>query len=400
MKICIMDSVTFFSCNFVAKSMYKRALELEPFIDRKSLFLLGPRQTGKSTLLRSRLPETLYIDLLASDTFRAYSARPELLREVVQGHNQVIVDEIQKLPSLLDEIQWLIDTQNTRFLLTGSSARKLKRGRANLLGGRALFFYLHPLSSYEIGYDRIANLLQTGGLPGIVDSPIAWEELTAYVGAYLREEVQAEGLTRSIENFSRFLDIAVHFNAEQINYSKIGNDAEVPPRTVKDYVKILADTLLLHLLPPFKHAKGRKTVATEKVYFFDVGVANALARRKTIQPGTPEYGKAFEQLVFLELNSALHYKRLDSRLSYWRTRTHIEVDFLVDNRIAIAAKGTGKIANNDLKPLRQLDEELNLQRKIMVCNERDPRKTADNIEIMPLAEFCQQLWEQGLLEHC
>ena len=377
--------------------MYKRHLELEPYIQHKSLFLLGPRQTGKSTLLQHRFPSAFSIDLLASETFRAYSSRPERLREVLHDHELVIVDEIQKLPSLLDEVQKLIDTQKTRFILTGSSARKLKRGHANLLGGRALFFYLYPLTSHELGYDRISTLIERGGLPGVVDSPIAWEELKAYVGAYLREEIQAEALTRSIENFSRFLDVAVHFNAEQINYTKIGNDAEVPPRTIKDYVKILEDTLLLHILPPFKSTHGRKVASTEKVYFFDIGVANALAKRKKIPLGSPEYGKALEQLVFLELHAAIQYMRLDSQLSFWRTTTHIEVDFLIDDRIAIEVKATRKASSNDLKPLRQLSEELTLQRKILVCNETDYRKTKDGFEIMPIREFCVQLWEKGLL---
>ena len=378
--------------------MYARQLDLGPFARHKSLFLLGPRQTGKSTLLRHDFPDALYIDLLANEVFRQFAAAPERLRDAVGDHKLIVIDEIQKLPGLLDEVQRLIDTRDVRFLLTGSSARKLRRGRANLLGGRALFFNLHPLNSCEIGFDRISVLLQRGGLPGFIDSHIYWEELRAYVGAYLREEIQAEALTRSIENFSRFLDVAAHFNGEQINYSKIGNDADIAPRTIKDYVKILDDTLVLHILPPFRHRGKRKLAATEKVYFFDIGVANALVLRRETQPGSPEYGKALEQLVFLELHAAIQYQRLDVVLSYWRTRTQIEVDFLVDDRIAIEVKATKRVSPGDMKSLRIIAEELNLQRRLLVCHEPYPRQTEDGIEIMPITEFCKQVWEGELLK--
>ncbi len=376
--------------------MYPRRLNLQPFAQRKSLFLLAPRQTGKSTLLRHDFPQARYIDLLDNEIFRRFAAAPESLRDAVGEHKLVIVDEIQKLPTLLDEVQRLIDTGNKHFLMTGSSARKLRRGKANLLGGRALFFNLHPLSSCEIGYDRIPVLLRRGGLPGLVDSPIHWEELRAYTGAYLREEIQAEALTRSIENFSRFLDVAAHFNGEQINYSKIGNDADVAPRTIKDYVKILEDTLVLHILPPFRQRNTRKLAATEKVYFFDIGVASALARRRELPAGSPEYGKALEHLVFLELRAAIDYQRLDTMLYFWRTRSQLEVDFLLDDRIAIEVKATKRVSPADLKSLRAIAEELRLEKRLLVCQEPYPRKTQDGIEILPVAEFCQRLWEGGL----
>lgn len=376
--------------------MFTRKLNLRPFARHKSLFLLGPRQTGKSTLLRHDFPDAHYIDLLDNEIFRRFAAAPERLRDAVGEHRQVIIDEIQKLPGLLDEAQRLIDTRAVRFLLTGSSARKLRRGKANLLGGRALFFNLHPLCSCEVGYERIPDLLQRGGLPGFVDSPIHWEELRAYTGAYLREEIQAEALTRSIENFSRFLDVAVHFNCEQVNYSKIGNNADVAPRTIKDYVKILEDTLVLHILPPFRQRNKRKLAATEKVYFFDIGVANALARRRELPAGSPEYGKALEQLAFLELRTAIDYQRLDTRLSYWRTRTQLEVDFLLDDRVAIEVKATTRAGPADMKSLRAIAEELNLQKRLLVCHEPYCRQTEDGIEIVPVVEFCKRLWEGAM----
>ena len=376
--------------------MYDRQIDLRPFARHRSLFLLGPRQTGKSTLLRNHFPDAPYIDLLADETFRRLAASPESLGNVVQDHEVVVIDEIQKLPRLLDEVQRLIDIRGTRFLLTGSSARKLRRGRANLLGGRALFFALHPLTSAEIGFDRTDALLTRGGLPGIVDSPIHWEALRAYAGAYLREEIQAEALTRSIENFSRFLDVAAHFNGQQINYTKIGNDAEVPPRTIKDYIGLLQDTLVLHVLPPFRGTGKRKLAATDKVYFFDIGVANALAGRRTLQPGSPEYGLALEQLVFLELRAAMDYRRLDTRITYWRTRTGLEVDFLLDDHTAVEVKATRNASSRDLRSLRALAEEIGPRSRLLVCREPHARRTDDGIEILPVRTFCERVWSGEL----
>ena len=377
--------------------MYARQIDLAPFLEHQSIFMLGPRQTGKSTLLKTRFPQALYIDLLADEVFRQLSSAPESLRHAVGDHKLVVLDEIQKLPRLLDEVQRLIDTRDTRFLLTGSSARKLRRGRANLLGGRALFFQLHPLTSIEIGLDSIDRLLERGGLPGIVDSPIHWEALKAYAGAYLREEIQAEALTRSIENFSRFLDVAAHFNGQQINYTKIGNDSQVPPRTIKDYVQLLEDTLILHIVPAFWHRNKRKLVATEKVYFFDLGVANALCGRRTLPVASPEYGTALEQFVFLELRAAIDYLRLDVELTYWRTQTGLEVDFLVSDAIAIEVKATKRVSSSDLKSLRAIGEERRLQKRVLVCREPYARMTEDDILILPLRSFCEQLWDRSLL---
>jgi predicted AAA+ superfamily ATPase len=359
------------------------------------LFLLGPRQTGKSTLLKTQFPHAIYIDLLHNDTFRMLSRAPETLRELVtSSQNIVIIDEVQKLPVLLDEVQALIDRDSDlRFILTGSSARKLKRGAANLLGGRALFYSLHPLVSKEVAFDRLEDQLCRGSMPGILDSELYWEDLKAYVGSYLREEIQAEGLTRSIENFSRFLDFCAHLNGEQMNYTKIGNDADISPRTIKDYVKILEDTLVGYCVPPFRSKSGRKTVATEKFYLFDVGVAHALLGRKSIERGTPDFGKALEHYVFLELKAKIDYGRFDQKISYWRTQNQLEVDFVLDDSIAIEVKGTGRVTASDLKGLIAIKEDLPIKRAILVCTESHKRITESGIEIIPIGEFCRELWQ-------
>jgi predicted AAA+ superfamily ATPase len=375
--------------------MYKRLVKLKSYISHKSIFLLGPRQTGKSTLLKSEFPEATYIDLLESDTFRSLSRAPEQLRQLVpKTQKLVVIDEVQRLPSLLNEVQLMLDRDPAlRFILTGSSARKLKRGHANLLGGRALFFNLFPLVSQELGdEDRILDQLSKGSLPSIIDSKMAFEDLKAYVGVYLREEIQAEGLTRSIENFSRFLDFAAHLNAEQMNYTKIGNDAEIPPRTIKDYVKILEDTLVAHILPSYKPSKGRKTVSIEKFYFFDIGVAHALLAKKHIEKGTPDFGKALEHLVFLEIHAYLNYTRSDKKLYYWRTNSQIEVDFVIDGTVGIEVKGTGKVTPRDFKGLNALREDAPIKTAIVVCSEPIRRDTEDGIIIYPAFLFLKDLW--------
>jgi len=377
--------------------MYRRTIYLNDIIKRKSIFLLGPRQTGKSTLLKTVFPDCRYIDLLEADTFRELSAFPESMRQrLTPADRLIIIDEIQKLPSLLDEVQLLIDrNRDLRFILTGSSARRLKRGSANLLGGRALFYNLHPLTSAEVGHERHLDRINRGGLPSILDSSAAQQDLNAYVGTYLKEEIQAEGLTRSIGNFSRVLHFAAQLNAEQVNYTKIGNDAQVPPRTIRDYFQIFSDTLVGHTLPPWRQGK-RKAVATDKFYFFDLGVARNLAQIGTIAPGTSDYGKALEHLIFLELLAYRDYLDQDMTLNFWRTTSQLEVDFLVNGAIAIEVKASGRVGASDLRGLKALAEETTLKRQIVVSHEATGRRI-DAVEVMPVADFLVMLWQGRLL---
>lgn len=378
--------------------MYHRKLQLAEIIATKSLFLVGPRMTGKSTLLREALPEALYLDLLDSDLFRRLSARPDYLRELVKNKSKtVVIDEVQKLPEILDEVQRLIDQdKELRFALTGSSARKLKRGAANLLGGRALFLNLHPLVSPEIGREtRLLDRLNRGSLPAIIDSKYYERDLGAYVGVYLREEIQAEGLTRSIGNFGRVLETAALCNGQQVNFTQVGSDAQVPPRTVADYFQVFEDTLIGSILPSFRETKSRKAVAIPKFYFFDTGVARVLSRTGEIQKGSKAFGDAFEHLVYLEIKAYLDYSFSNARLSYWRSESKIEVDFVVDNKIAIEAKGTETVTSSHLKGLRALGEDFPNMQKIVVSMEPRPREV-DGIRILPLDEFLKDLWSGNL----
>lgn len=374
--------------------MYKRYLQLSEIIQTKSFFLFGPRMTGKSTLLRSELPDAVYLDLLDAELFRRLSARPETLRELIPSAAQhVVIDEIQKLPPLLDEVQRLIDqNRDMRFALTGSSARKLRRGAANLLGGRALFLRLHPLVSAELGSSHsLLERLNRGNLPPIIDSHFAERDLSSYVGVYLREEIQAEGLTRSIGNFGRVLETAALCNGQQVNFSQIGSDAQVPPRTVSDYFQLFEDTLIGSLLPPFRRAPSRKAVATPKFYLFDTGVVRTLTRTGEIHPNSKAFGEAFEHLIYLELRAYLDYTFSAAHLTYWRTESKLEVDFVIDDRVAIEAKGTSNVTPAHLKGLRALGQDLPKLRKILVCNE-PRRREVEGILIVPIDEFLKGLW--------
>lgn len=378
--------------------MYARTLQIEASIIRKSVFLLGPRQTGKSTLLRQRFPEARYVDLLEADTFRELSTFPETLRQrLTPADRLIIIDEIQKLPRLLDEVQLLIDRNpQLRFLLTGSSARKLRHGSANLLGGRALFHSLHPLTSAEVGVDRWMDLCRWGGLPPIFDSPAPKVDLNAYVGTYLKEEIQAESLARSIENFSRVLHFASHLNGQQVNYTKIGNDAQVPPRTVRDYFQIFQDTLIGYLLPPLAGTTVRKAVATEKFYFFDVGIARNLARKGELAIATPDFGETLEHLIFLELIAYRDYLQPDLDICYWRSTSQLEVDFVLNREIAIEVKASSRVSPGDLKGIRALAEDLPLRQKLVVSAEPAER-WVDDVRIVPHQTFLQELWQGTLV---
>jgi predicted AAA+ superfamily ATPase len=380
--------------------MYRRALHLREALKHKSLFLLGPRQTGKSTLVRTTFPEAAFYDLLEADTFRELSARPEYLRQTLSPeHRVVVVDEIQKLPSLLDEIHLLIErNKSLRFVLTGSSARKLKRGGANLLAGRAWVSRFHPLVSSEVGYERVADRINRGGLPSILDSPHYKEDLNAYVGTYLREEVLSEGLTRSIGRFSRFLEVAGLTSGEQINFTSVASDAGVPPSTVREHYQILEDTLVGHLLPAYQGTVKRKPVATSKFYFFDIGVANILKRTSIIESGSEAYGRALEHLLFLELKTYLDYHRLDDPLTYWRSRSRFEVDFVIGNKVAIEVKAKSRVSSRDYKGMLALGEEVRLKRKIVVCGEKRRRRDDAGVEIVPITTFLKDLWTGRVLD--
>ncbi|RMG44654.1 MAG: ATP-binding protein [Candidatus Dadabacteria bacterium] len=379
--------------------IYDRILNISRILEQRSVFLFGPRQTGKTTYLKKYYPDSVYYNLLEADVFRDLSLRPELIRQRLRGTEKIIIiDEVQKLPVLLDEVHLLIEShKNLRFILTGSSARKLKRGGVNTLAGRAWKVPFYPLVSKELNYERLDDRLATGSLPAVINSASPWDDLKEYVGTYLREEIQAEGFIRSIEKFSRFLDVAALCNGAQVNFNKVGSDAGVPARTVREYFQILVDTLVAYRLEPYRKTSKRKPVATSKFYLFDTGVANYLMKRKSVMAGSPEYGAALEHLIILELKAYLDYNRIDLPLNYWRSTTKLEVDAVIGEELAIEIKASERISERDLKGLRALSEEVSFKRSIVICRESAPRTTEDGIEIIPVNSFFRMLWEGELI---
>lgn len=378
--------------------MYQRALKLQSKIAQKSHFLFGARQTGKSTLLQTLFPESFYVNLLEANTFRLLSSKPESLRQSLKPNEKIVViDEVQKLPSILDEVHLLIERdKKLRFVLTGSSARKLRRRGVNLLAGRAWTEYLFPLTTQEVGFDRLRDLLLIGGLPAVLDSSDPQRELREYVGVYLQEEIRAEALTRSIEAFSRFLTVAGLANGQQLNFTKIGNDAQVPPRTVREFFSVLEDTLIGYQLTPVGTSKKRKSVATSKFFFFDLGVAHCLQGISSLSIGTHQYGVALEHLIANELRAALHYHGVYRPLQYWRSLSQLEVDFVVGDLLAVEVKSAGRVSEQDAKGLRALQEEMRFKRRIIVSHEQTARRFDDGIEVQPLKEFLGKVWSGEL----
>ena len=384
--------------------MFKRSLVLPPS-GEETFFLWGPRQTGKTTLLREAYGDGFWVDLLRSEEFRRYSARPEALREELAALSataglQVVIDEVQKVPSLLDEVHWLIENRGIHFALCGSSARKVRRGSANLLGGRAFRYELFGLTARELGGELdLDRLLNHGYLPRIYGAGQAGRMLDAYVGDYLKEEVAAEGLVRSLPTFSNFLDIAALSDGQMVNFSNVARECGVSSHTAKSYFEILEDTLLGRWVPAYRERPKRRTVQAPKFYFSDVGVVNRLARRGQIQAGSEDFGRAFENWVHHELSAFLSYSGARADLSYWRLTTGSEVDFVVGNmRLALEVKSATQVVSHHLKGLRDLAVEYpDVARRVVVCRESRRRVTEDGIEILPVEDFVDRLWSGELL---
>jgi predicted AAA+ superfamily ATPase len=378
---------------------YVRQLQLAPLLRKKSFFLLGPRSTGKTTLIRAQLAaDVLVIDLLKSDNFLRLSNRPSDLGDMIRasGKEIVVIDEVQKLSSILDEVHRLIEETPTRFLLTGSSARRLRHGQANLLAGRAWQANLFPLVSAEIPQFDLTRYLTVGGLPQVYGSTEPHEELDAYVGTYLREEIQAEGAVRNLARFGRFLTIAALTTGEVLNFTNVARDIGVSPSTVIEHFRILEDTLIGFFVEPWGQSTKRKEVTAAKFYLFDTGVTNTLARLRTLERHSNLYGRAFEQFIAMELRAAIAYQRSPARLAYWRTQDQNEVDFVVGDVCAIEVKATERTSDRDATSLRRLQAEKELPAYFVVS--QDPvERLKDGIRFVPYGRFLELLWGGGLL---
>jgi predicted AAA+ superfamily ATPase len=390
---------------------YPRTLPIESIVAKRSIFLFGPRQTGKSTLLRKAFPNALYLDLLSKDVENLITRTPEKIEQIARAErkNQIIIDEVQKAPSILNEVHRLIEmNKNTRFILTGSSTRKIHQAGTNMLGGRAKILDLFPITYQEFiqsGDTRppLQTLIQWGGLPSVLNSSEPHELLEDYVRSYIYGEIKSETHVRSLDNYARFLDSVALMNTEQMNFSEIASDAQLPVQTVKNYFQILEDTLLGKFLPSYRRTQKRKAVATSKFYLFDIGIAHAILTRWEIKKGTPEYGKALEHLIWRELTSYMGYNGNQFDLFYWRTSTQKEeVDFIVQKRgtqtpiCAIEVKAKSHIAEKDLKGLQAFSEEFPTIKKIVVSLEMNKRVDSNENEIWPVLEFLEALWKNRI----
>jgi uncharacterized protein len=384
--------------------MIPRLLKLP---ERQSCLLLGPRQTGKSTLVHSLLPPDAWtIDLLEHDTALPYAKDPSLFRretehKVDSGTRTIFVDEVQKVPALLDEVHSLIERCKVRFILTGSSARKLKRGGANLLAGRAAVRRLHPLTLREMG-DRfdLESALRYGTLPAVVTGTEedARDLLRAYSEVYLKEEIQAESIVRNLGGFARFLDVAAGQSGEILNFSAIGRDAMLATRTVQEYFQILEDTLLGFRLEAWRKSPRGRMVAHPRFYLFDPGVTNALNRRLTAPLDPSAFGRLFEQWVILECLRQIDYLGDETRLFYWRTNTGAEVDLLLEKhgklRLAVEIKSRKTISGADVTGLRSFAEAHPAVPCVVVCLAPRAHRLTD-FQVFPYREFLLTL-EQWL----
>ena len=378
--------------------MLKRLLKIK-LPKGQSAFLWGPRKTGKTTFLKTNFSKSLRYDLLRTDIFLEFVKRPFLLREQLlalspkQLKEPIIIDEVQKVPQLLDEIHWLIENKNLKFILCGSSARKLKRGKANLLGGRAWRYEMHPLVSAEVEDLDLLKALNRGMIPLHYMQAEYQKSLQAYVRDYLKEEVFDEGLIRNIPAFSRFFDAMGYSHGELTNYANIARDCGVDAKTVKEYYQILVDTLLGTMIEPYKKRKDRNVIIRAgKFYLFDVGVAGAITHRRIPKEKGVQFGKALEHFILMELLAYRAYSDINYDINFWRTKSGLEVDFILgDGEVAIEVKGTSRIDNAELRPLKTFIREYRPAKAFIVCNEAVARLHGD-VRILPWRDFLQILW--------
>lgn len=381
--------------------MYERLIGPRLARGQGSVLLLGPRQTGKSTLLRSLSPD-LVINLASPAVYRDYVAHPERLeaelRAAASDIKTVFIDEVQRVPALLDVLQVLIDERpkRFRFLLSGSSARKLRRGHANLLPGRIHVHHLHPLVAAELGDDFVLDrVLAHGSLPGVYSEPDDTERaatLRSYADIYLREEIQAEALVRDVGAYARMLDLVAAASGRILNLSALSMDAGIAYETARRYLDVLADTLVAFSVPAWRRSDRARLIAHPKLFLFDTGVRNALLGRPLGAPLTDERGVLLEHLVAFEIHRRIG-EAWQAKLFHFRTRHDAEVDFIIEagrETWAVEVKSSRNVSNRDLTGLRAFAERVSDARKIIVF--RGPRRQLlGDVEAIPVEEFLNEL---------
>lgn len=376
--------------------MVQRILDSTFFSD-ENMFLFGARQTGKTSLLLEKFPEAKFYDLLESNTYERLQRNPSLLRqdlEMCAEGTLVIIDEVQLIPALLNEIQWLIVRKNLHFIMSGSSARKLRRSGANMLGGRATLNLLYPFVSAELPDFDLVKAVNQGMLPRhyLAHGDKYWSMIQAYVSVYLKEEIKAESLVRNLSTFNRFLEIAALTDGEMVSYNNIAQDCGIDAKTVKEYFAILEETLIGYMIPAFSKTVKRKLRQSPKFYYFDVAIPNYLLSRRNLKPGSADFGHAFEHLVIQEIIAYLGYHKIENALSYWHTYNDYEVDTVLgDAKVAIEIKSNEEVQSRHLRGLKAFSEEHPEARLIVVSLDTNPR-FLNGVEIWPAKQFLEQLW--------
>lgn len=382
--------------------MIKRYITLEESAT-DSLFLFGARQTGKTTLLNDLFPNAPKYDLLDSSTYERLQRNPSLLRqelELIPDNTLVIIDEIQQLPILLNEVHRLIVSKNLRFVLSGSSARKLKRSGANMLGGRALRNLFFPLVSKEIDDFDVIRAIHHGMIPRHYLAPnptILWRRMQAYISIYLREEIKAEALVRNLSTFNKFLEVAAMTDGEMVIWNNIAQDCGIDAKTVKEYFSILEETLVGYMIPAYTKKVKRTLRQASRFYYFDLCIPNYLLGRKNLQQGSADFGHAFEHLMIQEIIAYLGYHFIEDGLSYWHTYSGLEVDAIIgDALVAIEFKSCTEVQKRHLGGLKAFKEEHPDCRTIVVSMDERPRLSFGT-EILPAKDFLRMLWNDEIV---
>ena len=382
----------------------ERVANIDKRLEKKSIFLFGPRQTGKSSYIKNQLSEPkLAWTLLDSELYRDLSMRPSILRNTLRakGINDgvVVIDEIQRLPELLNEVHMLIEETGIHFLLTGSSARKLKKKGVNLLGGRAGLFNFHPLvwpeiKNFDISLERI---FKSGLLPAPFSDDDYETFLSDYVGLYVKEEIETERQVRNLPPFWEFLRTVATTSGDIANYENVARDISISGVSVLEWYNILVDTLIGFEVPPYRKTKIRKPNAASKFYIFDVGVCRKLQKLTLIEEETAEFGKYFENYIAMEIRSWLDYNSSgNTGLTYWHAQSGQEVDFIINERVAVEVKATKRVSIKDLKGLKALMEEGLMEKYILVCRENYPQLLDNGILVLPYEDFLSRLWNGEL----
>jgi predicted AAA+ superfamily ATPase len=396
-----------FKDNNPIMSYYRRYLNIQ-LPAGQSAFLWGARKTGKSTFLKHEFVDSIYIDLLKSDLFFKYAKHPNVFREELlaipsQQNKIVIIDEVQKIPTILDEVHWLIENTEYQFILCGSSARTLKRQSVNMLGGRAWKYNFFPLIYPELPEYDLLKIFNTGTIPSHYDSSNIKKSMKAYLEDYIRQEIQSEGLVRNLPGFTRFLDALRFSHGEMINFTNIAREAGVDAKTVKEYFNILVDTLLGYFIYPYNKKVSREIISeTPKFYLFDVGLANFIQKFEFQDDLLgAQAGKALEHLVILEIIAYKYLNDQDFEIRYWRTKSGVEVDIILgEGEVAIEVKNSLVVHKTELKSLKVFASEYKPKKLFMITMEGSARKVecdAFDINILSIKEFLALLWDKKVI---